>query len=174
MRDRQDVCVTVRMPIYQLERKQIVSLGLVECWRFFSDPHNLKKITPPELNFRIKHELPPEVYAGLMIEYTVSPLLGMPLTWLTEIVHVEAPHRFVDEQRVGPYRLWHHEHFFRALPECGTEVLDLVTYVPPFGPLGAALNRLVIRPQLERIFDYREAQLGAGGSETRATSGVDV
>lgn len=151
------------MPIYQLERKQIVSLGLPECWRFFSDPRNLRKITPPEMNFRIKRELPPEVYPGLMIEYTVSPLLGIPLTWLTEIVHVEAPHRFVDEQRVGPYRIWHHEHFFRALPEGGTEVHDLVTYVPPFGPLGAVLNWLLIRPQLERIFDYREEHMARGG-----------
>ncbi len=104
------------MPIYQLERKQTVSLGLEECWRFFSDPRNLEKITPPSMNFTIKSALPPEVYPGLMIEYTVSPLLGIPLTWLTEIVHVDAPHRFVDEQRVGPYRIWHHEHSFRALP----------------------------------------------------------
>lgn len=147
------------MPIYQLERKQIVSLGLEECWRFFSDPRNLEKITPPAMNFTIKRALPAAVYPGLMIEYTVSPLAGIPLTWLTEIVQVDAPHRFVDEQRVGPYRLWHHEHFFRALPNGRTEVRDLVTYVPPLGPLGALLNALVIRPQLERIFDYRAAHL---------------
>ncbi len=150
------------MPIYQLERKQTVALALPECWRLFSDPRNLRKITPPEMNFQIKRELPPEVYPGLMIEYTVSPLLGIPLTWLTEIIHFDAPHRFVDEQRVGPYRIWHHEHFFRALPEGGTEVHDLVTYVPPFGPLGAILNPLLIRPQLERIFDYRQNHMPAG------------
>ena len=98
------------MPIYQLERTQTISLGIEACWRFFSDPRNLRKITPPEMNFRIKRDLPPAVYPGLMIEYTVSPLFGIPLTWLTEIVHVDAPHRFVDEQRVGPYRIWHHEH----------------------------------------------------------------
>ena len=113
----------------------MVPMPLEDCWRFFSDPRNLKKITPPAMNFVIKSALPPAVYPGLMIEYTVAPLLGIPLTWLTEIVQVDAPHRFVDEQRVGPYRIWHHEHFFRALPEGGTEVRDLVTYVPPFGPL---------------------------------------
>ncbi len=144
------------MPIYQLERTQKVSLGIEACWRFFSDPRNLEEITPPAMHFTIKSRLPAEVYPGLMIEYTVSPLLGIPLTWLTEIVHVEAPHRFVDEQRVGPYRIWHHEHTFRATPDGATEVRDLVTYQPPLGPLGALLNCWVIRPQLDRIFDYRK------------------
>ena len=150
------------MPIYQLERTQKVSLGIEECWRFFSDPRNLRRITPPEMNFQIKRELPPAVYPGLMIEYTVTPLLGIPLTWLTEIVYVEAPHRFVDEQRVGPYRIWHHEHSFRALSEDETEMHDRVTYVPPLGPLGAIANRLVIRRQLEKIFDFRAAHMPPG------------
>ena len=100
------------------------------------DPRNLRKITPPEMNFVIKRDMPPEVYPGLMIEYTVSPLLGIPLTWLTEIVHVEAPHRFVDEQRVGPYRLWHHEHFFRAIDGGRTEVHDLVITCRRWGRSG--------------------------------------
>jgi ligand-binding SRPBCC domain-containing protein len=120
------------------------------------------------MNFVIKRALPPQVYPGLMIEYTVSPLLGIPLTWLTEIVQVDAPHRFVDEQRVGPYRLWHHEHSFRALPGAGTEVHDLVTYVPPLGPFGAILNALLIRPQLERIFDYRRAHFPSASTEPAA------
>ncbi|MEO6871075.1 MAG: SRPBCC family protein [Chthoniobacterales bacterium] len=156
------------MPIYQLERKQAVSLGVEECWRFFSDPRNLRKITPPALNFRIKRELPAEVFPGLLIEYTVTPLLGIPLTWLTEIVHVDAPHRFVDEQRVGPYRIWHHEHSFRALSETETEMHDLVTYVPPFGPLGAIANWLVIRRQLEKIFDFREQHMPRGADASPA------
>jgi ligand-binding SRPBCC domain-containing protein len=152
------------MPIYKLERSQVVPMPLEDCWRFFSDPRNLKKVTPPAMNLVIKSALPPTLYPGLMIEYTVAPLLGIPLTWLTEIVQVDAPHRLVDEQRVGPYRIWHHEHFFRALPEGETEVHDLVTYVPPLGPLGMFLNWLVVRRQLERIFDYRAAHLpGAGG-----------
>ena len=94
-----------------------------------------------------------------MIRYTVSPLFGIPLSWLTEITQVQRPEFFVDEQRVGPYRVWHHEHFFRSVDATRTEVRDLVHYAPPLGPLGALLNPWLIRPQLERIFDFREQAL---------------
>ena len=141
---------------------------VADCWRFFSDPRNLEEITPPALNFTIKSTLPTEIYPGLLIEYTIAPLLGIPIVWLTEIVQVEAPARFIDEQRLGPYRLWHHEHFFRALDASATEVRDLVTYVPPLGLLGGILNRLIIRPQLERIFDYRAERLAQLGGEASA------
>ena len=151
-----------------LATTQIIPGTLERVWDFFSDPRNLSKITPPTMNFVIKHALPPQVYPGLMIEYTVSPLLGIPLTWLIEIMQVDAPHRFVDEQRVGPYRLWHHEHSFRALPGAATEVYDLVTYVPPLGPFGAILNALLIRPQLEQIFDYRSAHFPSASNEPAA------
>ena len=154
--------------IYRLERKQITSLGLEACWSFFSDPRNLAQITPPALKFRLKSEVPGQIYPGLLIEYTVAPLFGIPLTWLSEIVQVEPPHFFADAQRVGPYRLWRHEHFFRVLPEGGTEVRDLVTYVPPLGPLGWVLNRMTIRPQLERIFDYRAAHLPGNQKQAAA------
>lgn len=147
------------MPIYTLERTQILRLPLADGWQFFSNPRNLEKITPPSLGFRIKSELPPRIYPGLMIQYTVSPLLGVPLRWLTEIVHVEEPHHFVDEQRIGPYRLWHHEHFFRELADGQVEVRDFVHYVPPFGPLGAFVNAFVIRRQLAAIFDFRRRAL---------------
>ena len=147
------------MPIYTLERSQTVAMPLEECWSFFSDPRNLSRITPPSLGFRVRSELPAEVYPGLMIRYTVSPLFGIPMTWLTEITQVAAPSYFVDEQRVGPYRLWHHEHFFRAVDPSHTEVRDLVYYAPPLGPLGAIINKLLVRPQLERIFDFRTEQL---------------
>lgn len=140
------------------------------CWRFFSDPANLAKITPPSLGFRVLSEQPPQIHPGLMIRYRVSPLFGVPMTWVTEITHVRSPDYFVDEQRVGPYRMWHHEHTFRAVDAEHTEVIDLVHYVPPLGLIGAILNRLIIRPQLERIFDFRDAQMlrlaaaGAGDS----------
>ena len=159
---------TAKKMIYQLERSETLSLGIEECWGFFSNPRNLEKITPPALRFRVKGALPEEIYPGLMIAYRVSPLLGMPIVWLTEIVQVRAPHFFADEQRIGPYRLWHHEHFFRALPGGRTEVRDLVTYVPPLGPFGGLLNRWLIRPRLERIFDYRAAQLPGKGSQSMA------
>lgn len=138
-------------------------MPLEQCWDFFSDPRNLPKITPPALRFVVRSDLPERVHAGLMIRYTVSPLWRIPMKWLTEITLVESPHYFVDEQRVGPYRIWHHEHFFRALNDEETEVRDLVHYVPPFGPLGALLNTLVIRRQLERIFDFRAEELAKMG-----------
>ncbi|MDQ2659625.1 MAG: SRPBCC family protein [Verrucomicrobiota bacterium] len=147
------------MAIYTLARTQEVHMSLDECWAFFSNPGNLARITPPELRFTVLSELPPEIHPGLMIRYTVSPLFGIPMSWLTEITQVQKPHYFVDEQRVGPYAVWHHEHFFRALDDHRTELRDRVHYVPPFGPIGAIVNRLVIARQLQRIFDFREAQL---------------
>src|SRR5438552_787550 len=159
------------MPIYQIERAQVVEMSLTNCWRFFSDPRNLAEITPPSLSLTIKSKMPVEIYPGLYLEYTVWRLLGLALTWLPEIVHVEPSLRFVDGQRFGPYRVWHDEHFFRAVTDRTTEVRDLVTYVPPLGSLGRILNALVIRPQLARIFAYRQerlARLGTAPAEPMA------
>lgn len=153
------------MPVYTLERKQVVAMSRERCWQFFSDPRNLARITPPALGFRVLSELPPAIHPGLMIRYKVSPLFRVPMTWVTEITEVRAPDYFVDEQRVGPYRMWHHEHTFRTVDATHTEVHDLVHYVPPLGPLGAILNRLVIRRQLDQIFRFRERQLLAICSE---------
>jgi len=147
------------VPVYTFSRTQTVSLPLADCWRFFSDPRNLSKITPPALRLHVESELPPEIHPGLMIRYTVSPFLGVPMQWLTEITQVRKPEYFVDEQRVGPYHLWHHEHSFRALNGRETEVHDLVHFVPPLGPLGALINAIIIRRELTRIFDFREEQL---------------
>ena len=144
------------MPIHILRRTQIVPASVEVCWDFFSDPRNLARITPPELDFQIRGELPPNIHAGLMITYRVRPLFGVPVTWLTEITHVEPPHRFVDEQRVGPYAIWHHEHFFTALEGGRTEIRDLVHYVLPFGWLGNLAHPLLVAPQLERIFAFRQ------------------
>ncbi len=144
------------MAIHSLSRTQTVRATLTDCWAFFSDPRNLAKITPPELDFRIRSELPGEIYPGLMIAYRVRPLLGIPVNWLTEITHVDAPHRFVDEQRVGPYRIWHHEHFFKALNGGRVEIRDVVHYVLPFGWLGDFAQPLIVRRELEKIFAYRE------------------
>lgn len=153
--------------IYSFQRTQVMSASVEECWAFFSNPANLARITPPSLDFRVASELPAEIYPGLMIRYTVRPLLGLKVSWLTEITQVRRPHHFVDEQRSGPYRLWHHEHFFRELNERETEVRDLVHYVPPLGPLGALANRLVIRRQLEAIFDFRQTVLPEAVMEAR-------
>lgn len=150
---------SLRVAIYTLRRTQVIHRPLEECWSFFSNPANLSRITPPKLRFQVQSELPAEIHTGLMIQYFVSPLLGIPMSWLTEITQIQKPHYFVDEQRIGPYRLWHHEHFFQCVDTEHTEVRDLVHYVPPLGPLGAILNKLLIRPQLEAIFDFRETQL---------------
>ena len=121
--------------IHVLKKRQVVDADIRECWAFFSDPHNLAKITPPNLDFRVLSELPDEIYEGMMVEYRVRPLLGIPMKWLTEISRVRAPHYFVDDQRVGPYALWHH--------------------VLPFSPVSEAIHSLVVSPQLEAIFDFR-------------------
>ncbi|CAN5176347.1 SRPBCC family protein [soil metagenome] len=153
------VPVECAMPVYTFRRTQVVQMPLAGCWRFFSDPRNLEKITPPALRLRVQSELPEEVHPGLMIRYTVTPLLAIRMEWLTEITQVRRPDYFVDEQRVGPYRVWHHEHSFRRLDDARTEVSDLVHYVPPLGPLGAIINALAIRRQLDKIFAFRETQL---------------
>lgn len=158
------------MPIYTLEPTQVVAMPHERCWSFFSDPRNLGTITPPSLGFGVLSHQPAQIHPGLMIRYRVSPLARVPLTWVTEITHVRAPDYFVDEQRIGPYRLWHHEHTFRAVDASHTEVRDLVHYVPPLGPIGAILNNLVIRRQLERIFDFRERQLRAMCGEAAGDS----
>lgn len=146
------------MSIHTLHRKEIIGVPRSEAWEFFSNPHNLKLITPPALGFEIMTpDLPGRVYAGMMIEYRVRPLAGIPMRWLTEITQVSEGSYFVDEQRVGPYSLWHHEHWFRDAGGGGTEVEDRITYRLPFGWLAAPVHALVVRRQLARIFDFRTA-----------------
>jgi ligand-binding SRPBCC domain-containing protein len=144
------------MSIHKLTRAQTIHATEQECWAFFSNPQNLSKITPPSLDFRVKSELPREIHAGLMIEYQVRPLLGIPVTWLTEITHVEAGRYFVDEQRVGPYRMWHHEHVFHPMGDGRIEICDTVYYVMPYGWLGDLAHELVVKRELRKIFAFRE------------------
>jgi ligand-binding SRPBCC domain-containing protein len=141
--------------IHTLEQTQAVTASLAACWDFFSDPRNLARITPPELGFEVTSPLPPRMHAGLMIQYRVRPLFGIPLTWLTEITQVDEPHFFVDEQRIGPYRIWHHEHRFTDAGEGAVTMHDKVTYALPFGPFGEMAHPLLVAPRLRRIFDFR-------------------
>ncbi len=140
--------------MYQLKRKQFVKTDLSTCWDFFSSPQNLKKITPPYMGFNIKYELPEKMYEGLMIEYTVKPLLGIPMSWVTEIKTVKDKQFFVDEQRKGPYKMWHHEHHFKEV-EGGVEMTDIVSYEIPLGFLGHFAHFLFVRKKLVEIFDFR-------------------
>ena len=145
------------MAVHTLHTKQIIRATRQEAWNFFSNPRNLAKITPPELGFEIMtRDLPPRMRRGMMIAYRVRPLLGLPMTWLSEITLVDEGVRFIDEQRVGPYAVWHHEHEFHDLGDGRIEMEDKATYVLPFAPLGDLAHAWLVRPQLERIFAFRE------------------
>jgi len=144
------------MPVYQLFKEQRIPSDIETVWAFISSPENLKLITPDHLGFEITSQSSPgKIYPGMMITYKVKPLLNIKLTWVTEITHIENNEFFVDEQRKGPYKIWHHEH--RLTPVNGeTLMTDLITYEPPFGFLGSILNRMIIRKKLKEIFNYRE------------------
>lgn len=144
------------MKIYSLAREQKVRAPLRHVWKYFSNPQNLQHITPPEIGFRVTTpDLPVEIYPGLFIEYKVSPLLGIALTWVTEITHVETNVMFADEQRIGPYRIWSHKHFFKRDGQ-GTLMTDRVDYALPPVPFHGLINALVVAPKLEQIFAFRK------------------
>ncbi|MFK7979377.1 MAG: hypothetical protein AB8G86_05320 [Saprospiraceae bacterium] len=144
--------------MYQLKRIQKLPISVAKAWDFFSSPKNLATITPDELGFRIKSELPEKMYPGMFIQYTVKPLLGIPMTWVTEITQVNEPHFFIDEQRVGPYAIWHHQHFFKEIPG-GVEMTDIVDYQLPLAPFGNFMQPLLIKGKLKQIFDYRNDKM---------------
>ncbi|RNC70731.1 MAG: hypothetical protein ED859_05690 [Desulfuromonadales bacterium] len=145
------------MKIHRLERSQCLPVTLAEAWAFFVDPCNLCLITPPDLGFAITSPVPSRTYPGLVITYTVTPFAGIPVRWVTEITHAEEPRFFVDEQRFGPYRFWHHQHLFREVTG-GVEMDDIVHYGLPFGLLGGIAAPLVAR-RLASIFDFRRTVL---------------
>ena len=146
------------MAIHRLHRIQRLPITRDRAWDFFSDPRNLATITPDELGFQIKTELPDTMYPGMFIQYTVKPLLGIPVTWVTEITQVRPKEFFIDEQRVGPYSIWHHQHFFRDIPG-GVEMEDIVDYQLPLSPLGDVVHPWLVKPKLKQIFDYREVKM---------------
>ncbi len=143
------------MPVFQTT--QLVKASLKDCWKFFSSPSNLSVITPPDMNFRIKFPQPmPAMYEGLIIRYTVSPLLGIPLEWITEITHVKDHEYFVDNQLKGPFKRWHHEHFFKETTE-GTLMQDVVNYELPLGQLGGLLGGRIVKKRVQGIFHFRKS-----------------
>ena len=144
--------------IYKLHKKQVLPIDIDTAWKFFSNPWNLPKITPPKLNFKIASDTPEYIYTGQFLTYTVSPVLGIPMTWISEITHVEPGKLFVDEQRVGPYDIWHHEHHFKEV-EGGVEAEDIIHYKLPFWVFGDIARALFVKRDLEKIFSYREKVL---------------
>ena len=143
------------MGFYQFQREQVINSSINEVWDFISSPDNLKKITPDSMGFDIRTaDLPSKIYEGMIISYTVRPMLGIKTNWVTEITHVVDKSYFVDEQRVGPYTMWHHQHIISPV-ENGVLMKDIISYKPPFGILGNIANVLFIRKKLNSIFNYR-------------------
>jgi ligand-binding SRPBCC domain-containing protein len=143
------------MKIYNLKRTQFLPISLAEAWEFFSTPRNLAKITPGEMGFHILYVSSGEkTYPGQIIRYKVQVPPGVKLHWVTEITHVHEPYYFVDEQRFGPYALWHHQHHFKEVAG-GVEMIDEVNYAIGFGLIGQFANWLFVGKEVNRIFEHR-------------------
>ena len=141
--------------VYSIKFVQNLPVTLDVAWDFFSKPANLKDVTPSNLGFNIISKYHGDtMYAGQIIEYTVKPILGIPLYWMTEITHVQQHKYFVDEQRFGPYSLWHHQHHFKEI-NGGVEMTDIVHYKVPYWFLGGIANIIIVKKQLQQIFDFR-------------------
>lgn len=144
------------MNFYSIKSTQHLPISLEEAWDFFSSPNNLTKITPPDMGFIITSDKKDgeKMYAGQIITYIIKPMLGIPVKWMTEITHVKEGEYFIDEQRFGPYKLWHHRHSFKKTAT-GVEMHDEVNYVLSMGILGTMAHKLFVRKRIEYIFEYR-------------------
>ena len=146
------------MKIYTLQAKQNLPISLEEAWEFLSNPKNLKVITPDYMGFKTLSGDDRPMFAGQIIQYIVTPVIGIPMKWVTEITHVQDKKYFVDEQRFGPYALWHHKHFLKEIPG-GVEMEDIVDYKVPMGILGQMVHPFLVKPKLKEIFDFRRQKL---------------
>ena len=146
------------MKIFKLKYSQKLPISLNEAWDFLSSPNNLELITPKSMDFNITDWDKKKAYPGQIIRYTVKPILGIKINWVTEITHVRGKEYFVDEQRFGPYAFWHHKHFIKEI-EGGVIMEDVIHYKPPFGLIGVLLNFLFINSKLNSIFKHRELEL---------------
>ncbi len=148
----------LKMKIYTLASKQNLPISKKEAWEFLSSPKNLKTITPEYMSFDILSGADRPMFAGQIIQYIVTPLLGIKTTWVTEITHVVEGEYFVDEQRFGPYALWHHKHFIKEI-HGGVEMEDIIDYKVPMGILGQLVHPFIVKPKLDEIFEYRRKKL---------------
>ena len=146
------------MKIYTFHRKQKLPISVEKAWEFLSSPKNLKTITPVYMSFDILSGAEKPMFAGQIIQYIVTPILGIKTKWVTEITHVKENEYFVDEQRFGPYALWHHKHFIKKI-EGGVEMEDIIDYKVPMGILGQMVHPILVKPKLEEIFAYRQKKL---------------
>jgi ligand-binding SRPBCC domain-containing protein len=138
----------------QLRRQQLLPVTLQQAWQFFATPANLNAITPPDMDFKVLGQLPETMYQGQFIMYTIKPVLNIPFKWVTEITHINEPFYFVDEQRTGPYHIWHHEHHFKAVDN-GVLMTDILHYDIGKWVLGSIAGALFVHKKVEQIFDYR-------------------
>ena len=157
------------MKLHKLHYVARLPIAIGQAWDFFSSPANLSLITPPEMQFQVLSDLPDRIYAGMISIYRLRPMLGIPVGWVTEITHVDEPNLFVDEQRFGPYKFWHHEHSFRQV-DGGVEIDDLIYYGLPMGSIGSLINLLVVRRQLKGVFEFRQRALEARFGRADSTS----
>ena len=149
------------MSFTQIHREQLVKTDINTLWDFMSSPKNLETITPESMMFKITSKNKDEkMYPGMIITYIVSPLLKIKLTWMTEITQVKEKSFFIDEQRLGPYTMWHHQHIFKQTKE-GVLMKDIITYIPPFGIIGKIANFLFIKNKVNQIFDYRNKKINS-------------
>jgi len=146
------------MKIYTLHKKQNLPISVEQAWEFLSCPANLKVITPDYMGFNILSGADRPMFPGQIIQYIVTPVLGIKTKWVTEITHVKNLEYFVDEQRFGPYALWHHKHFIKEI-EGGVEMEDIIDYKLPLGILGQIVHPFLVQPKLEEIFNYRTQKL---------------
>jgi ligand-binding SRPBCC domain-containing protein len=146
------------MKIYTKSSKQNLPITIQEAWAFLSNPKNLKTITPDYMGFIIESGADRPMFPGQIIEYIVTPVLGIKTKWVTEITHVQELLYFVDEQRFGPYSLWHHKHFLKEIPG-GVEMEDVIHYKIPMGFIGQLAHPILVKPKLDEIFDYRRKKL---------------
>ncbi|TYC18123.1 SRPBCC family protein [Bizionia gelidisalsuginis] len=148
------------MKIYTFHKKQKLPITKEQAWDFLSSPKNLKTITPDYMGFNILSGADRPMFAGQIIQYIVTPVMGIKTKWVTEITHVKDGEYFVDEQRYGPYALWHHKHFINVI-DGGVEMEDIIDYKVPFGFLGQLVHPFLVKPKLEEIFEYRTQKLEA-------------
>ena len=144
--------------VYRLTSKQCLPITIDQAWSFLSNPKNLKTITPKYMSFDIISGDERPMFAGQIIQYIVTPIFGIKTNWVTEIAHVVDKQHFVDEQRFGPYALWHHKHFIKAV-EGGVEMEDIIDYKVPFGFLGRLVHPFLVKPKLTEIFEFRQKKL---------------
>lgn len=144
----------MQMKIHSFKQKQLLHISHDQAWAFFANPQNLTKLTPEWMQLTLLSEAPQMMYEGMIITQQIKPILGIPLTWVTEITRIKERSYFIDEQRIGPYRFWHHEHRLRETPT-GIEIIDTLHYALPFGIFGEIAHQIAVKRKIAEVFAFR-------------------